>query len=752
MTLAQDITRHYNGDWHGNYGAFPAPGHSKDDRGVTVKDTQDGDVVFNSFNGADWQELKAECRAIGLLPERESRPRSNDGPRETGHYEYVDGDGAVIYRTVRIEEPGKRKRFMAQRPNGRGGWINGMGDVPKVLYRLPDIKAAISKAALTDGGAPTIYLVEGERKADKLASWGLVATAVAFGCKGWRCAYADMIVGCTVIILPDNDDEGRGFADRAAKDIEAAGGNTRIIDLPDLPPKGDIIDWKGTADDLRALVEQVDQAEKQEAPDKASAQAVIKATPFQWRDPSTIPLRPWVYGRWFLRGNVTCVVAPGGVGKSTMLAGTALALATGRALLGKTIWDGPKRVWLWNLEDDLDELSRSIQAAAKHFEIGESDIGDRLFVDSAMEGAGLCTATEVGGDFRLLMPVYEALTAELIARKIDVLVVDPFVSSHEVDENANSKIDKVAKAWSRVANAANCVIVLVHHTNKAGAGEVTALSSRGAVALINAARSTLVLNRMDSDRAEALGIPDDERRRYFAVEDDKPNRAPAAKADWYRLASVDLGNGEMDGLIPGDSIGVAEPWTVPNPFDDVKPSHLLRIQRIIDAGEYRENPQAAYWAGKVVADILDLNVDKKSDKSRIRQLLAGWIDEGALKVEERADKKREIRKWIVVGRWLEHTFAAPETGWARQGTAAEQSECPTTTPHVSGVVGCGRSNGENLGAAKSECGSPDPDDVGDLNCHASNGGDGAAHEAAAPSLQNQFQQPAPTTERSNHDY
>jgi RecA-family ATPase len=76
----------------------------------------------------------------------------------------------------------------------------------------------------------------------------------------------------------------------------------------------------------------------------------------------------------------------------------------------------------------------------------------------------------------------DALTAESLARQIDVLIIDPFVSSHEVEENANSQIDEIAKAWGRVARAANCAIVLVHQTSKAGAAEVTALSARGAVA------------------------------------------------------------------------------------------------------------------------------------------------------------------------------------------------------------------------------------------------------------------------------
>lgn len=73
MTLAQDITKRFNGDWHGDYGAFPTPGHSPSDRGTTVKDdpgAPDG-VLINSFNGGDPIAIKDQCREWGILPGRD---------------------------------------------------------------------------------------------------------------------------------------------------------------------------------------------------------------------------------------------------------------------------------------------------------------------------------------------------------------------------------------------------------------------------------------------------------------------------------------------------------------------------------------------------------------------------------------------------------------------------------------------------------------------------------------------------------
>ncbi|CAM5423687.1 AAA family ATPase [Sphingobium scionense] len=603
-----------------------------------------------------WKDGEANPRTIGndnprydILPGH--AVRLNAGQKIVATYIYGEA-GKVHYRKHRVEpgDDGRDKSFRFDHPDGRGGWTWGDGKRP-IPYRADDLRAS----------SGLIIMTEGEKHADKLAGWGFNATSF----KGWKPEFAQYIAGRPVVILPDHGDDGARQATKALEHVEGAGCQGRIVRLPGLQNDGDdIMDWTGSVEDLRALVQERTTAEK-------ASGIVIRATPYVWREPSAIPPRPWVYGRWFLRGTITGVVAPGGVGKSTMLAGTALALCTGRPLLGKQVWEGQKRVWLWNLEDDLDELSRSIQASAKHYGLTGADVADRLFVDSGMEGASLCTATEEDG-FRLLVPVYDALLAELTDRRIDVLVVDPFVSSHEVEENANGKIDKIAKAWARVAKAANCAIVLVHHTSKAGSGEVTAMSARGAVALINACRSTLVLNRMDKERAEQLGIGDDDRRRYFAVEDDKHNRAPAEKADWYRLASVDLGNGDDDGN-PGDSVGVAEPWTAPNPFDDLTVGHLVAVQSAIAAGDWKEHHTANDWVGNEVARVLGLDESEKADKARIKALLKVWISEGALKVVEKQDKNRQWKKFVEVGRWMNSAPATPSQSVAEHDVAPEHT-------------------------------------------------------------------------------
>lgn len=320
---------------------------------------------------------------------------------------------------------------------------------------------------------------------------------------------------------------------------------------------------------------------------------LISATPYTPRDPAAIPARPWVYGRQLLRGSLSLLVAPGASGKTSLLAATALALATGCPLLGYPVHDGPKRVWLWNLEDSLDELARLIEAARAHYMIGAEEIAGRLFVDSGVEGAALCLAAQRPGKaVELAEATFAAIEREIEARRIDVLILDPFVSAHRAAENDNGAIDAVAKRLARIAVNTNCSVLVSHHTAKLGGSEVSAEKARGASALVNAARSAVAINRLAANDAPKIGVPIEQAARHFRVFDDKNNRAPpATSSEWFRLVSVELGN--------GDSLPVAERYYPPEvSLPEVDPSAAVEA---LGDRPWRDNKQSPEWAGYRVA-------------------------------------------------------------------------------------------------------------------------------------------------------
>lgn len=365
-------------------------------------------------------------------------------------------------------------------------------------------------------------------------------------------------------------------------------------------------------------------------------------TEFVWRDPSTIPPRPWVYGRHLIRKQVSVTVAPGGVGKSSLTICEALSMASGRELLGD--WTAPNlKVWLYNLEDPRDEMDRRIIAAMQHHKVSPDEIAGRLYVDTGRERA-LSTAIQTREGVQIIKPELDALADEIKARGIDVLVIDPFVSSHQASENDNNAIDLVAKEWARLADRCNCAIELVHHTRKTNGEEATTESGRGASALLAAARSGRVLNKMSNELKEEAGVLDDPAT-YFAITRDKANLAPVGDRVWRRMASVELAN--------GDSVGVAEVWTWPDTFDGMSSDDLLKVQNALDGRDAlscRYSDQAGDdWAGVAVADVLGLDV--VADRKRIKKMIEAWLKFGALKKVKIADAKRMERPCLEVGEW-----------------------------------------------------------------------------------------------------
>ena len=173
------------------------------------------------------------------------------------------------------------------------------------------------------------------------------------------------------------------------------------------------------------------------APIDGEAQAEplkITAKPFVWQHPSTFPRREWLYGYHLIRRFLSATVAPGSVGKTSLILVEAVAMASGRNLLGVQVRGGPHTVWVINLEDPLEEIERRVVAILKHFRIDPSEIEGRLFLNSGRD-TDVVVATATKNGTTIAQPVVAALKAEIIAKGADVVVIDPLVKAHRVPEN-----------------------------------------------------------------------------------------------------------------------------------------------------------------------------------------------------------------------------------------------------------------------------------------------------------------------------
>ena len=230
------------------------PGHEDQRASLSFRDGDKG-VLAKCHAGCEVDSITA---ALGLstsdlftdtLPQR----------IEVAHYPYHDEAGMLLYEAVRYIP----KDFRLRRPDGSGGWAWDVKDVRRVLYRLPYLKAQ-----------PTAYIVEGEKDADRLVSLGIPATTSATGSTSWRDEYGDQLVSVgiqRVVIIPDNDPSGEGYAVDVATTCLTRGMQVKIVRLPGLSDKGDVTNWLDAGHPLSELAD------------------LVRATPLATRETLTAP-------------------------------------------------------------------------------------------------------------------------------------------------------------------------------------------------------------------------------------------------------------------------------------------------------------------------------------------------------------------------------------------------------------------------------------------------------------------------------
>ena len=154
--------------------------------------------------------------------------------RATRRDAYHGRDGNECLVVVRFDGI-KGKQFRPFHRND-SGWI--MKDPPGrlPLFRLLELIARPSER---------VFHVEGEKCASELGTLGLLVTTSAHGAKSAHKTDWKPLAGRKVVILPDNDEEGRAYAQMVGEILShlSPPAAVQIIELPGLPPKGDCVDW-----------------------------------------------------------------------------------------------------------------------------------------------------------------------------------------------------------------------------------------------------------------------------------------------------------------------------------------------------------------------------------------------------------------------------------------------------------------------------------------------------------------------------
>ncbi|RLC97209.1 MAG: hypothetical protein DRI46_13175 [Chloroflexi bacterium] len=388
------------------------------------------------------QKTKTAVRTTGKLASPNKHPKQK--PIITQVYQYTDEAGAVLFEKVRLDP----KSFRVRVPSGNGQYVWKIGNTRRVLYNLPAVIES-----------DVIYIVEGEKDADRLNSLGLVATCNFDGASAnrqkpkWATEYNPFFADKTVFIFPDNDEPGDSHAANIKQQISDLAKSVKIVDLPDLDPAGDVSDWLnngGTVDKLLDICKR-DQPIKHKWKIRTLKDAFQELTPTEYIIDPILPKRS--LSIWF--------GAPGSLKSMILMDLTFAIMAAGEFIPGrqndKMLCSKARVLWI-DLDNGNDVLKERLSAMARARNISEDENG---FIYVTMPDPWLFIS-DVNSQMDL-----KALINDF---KADLVIIDNLSTiTGDIDENSASMVRVMAPLRAMTAEL-DTAFILIHHQRKGGAG------------------------------------------------------------------------------------------------------------------------------------------------------------------------------------------------------------------------------------------------------------------------------------------
>jgi len=216
------------------------PSHDDQHASLSIGEGHNGGIVIKCHAGC----VTADVLAAMDLTLRDLAPVTAAGSTPVTVYRYDNERGEPVFEVVRTPD----KRFWQRLP---GAEKAGLGDTPRCLYRIPDLLKA-------DPSKP-VFVVEGEKDADRLWAVGMPATTSPMGAGKWRPEYTEWLSSRlrdrSFVILPDNDEPGIKHANEVLSSLRGAGLKAQSKMLPHLPPHGDVSDWLANGGSPEQLAE-----------------------------------------------------------------------------------------------------------------------------------------------------------------------------------------------------------------------------------------------------------------------------------------------------------------------------------------------------------------------------------------------------------------------------------------------------------------------------------------------------------------
>ena len=461
----------------------PCPAHRCGDKNPSLSVNQHKNTWFCGPSGRGGNAWELAALLAGCDPSDKSAVKSwlrehglLNGKRDdlipVAEYVYRKETGEPVSKTIRYETP-TGKTFRQFRPNGNGKWVPGLEGVKLIPYRLNEWQEK-----------DMVFPCEGEKCADALWEWGIPSTCNPMGAGKWRSEYNAHFAGKRVVILPDNDPPGEAHARDVAGHLFPAAKAIKIVRLPDVPAKGDIVDWIAAGGTREQFLEVVKAAPPLTAADVAawkpsdSRQAGFNLV--RLRDLLSEPEEKvsWIVQDRLPSGGFSILAGKPKAGKSTLARCLALAVARGEPFLGWATVQGP--VIYLALEEKRSEVRAHFRA------MGAS--GDEPI---------LIHAAQAPQDAVL------ALGKIVKEHETRLIIVDPLLKMARVrSEKEYAEVSAALEPLLNLARESGAHLLAVYHSPKADRADLID-SPIGSTAFAAAVDTLLVLKRTKEYRTLA---------------------------------------------------------------------------------------------------------------------------------------------------------------------------------------------------------------------------------------------------------
>ncbi len=438
------------------------PAHEDENPSLSISEGSDKKILLNCFAGCTTQAI---CTSLNLeVSDLFNASMTSYLPPMRITYSYKDETGQELYRKIRMEPGigGKNKSFYSERIADDGTTHHNLNGVRRVLYNLPEVMQGIAEGN-------QIFLVEGEKDADKLTSHGLIASTALDSLK-WTDEFSAMLKGANVVLLYDMDDTGMQRKDMLCANLHNKVRQLRVVDLPGLEYREshgqDVSDWLTMGHTTAELLDIVSrtpdyspqtQAPKTGDPYSPGEKGKIRAVHLGEFLAMELPKQEMLLSPFLPSQGLAMIYAKRGVGKTHIALGIASAVARGGEFLK---WEAPKPKKVLFIDGEMpgvaiQERLRRIAATDEFDLIAEGNL--RLITPDLQDGPMPNLSTLAGRNS----------IDELIADS-DLIIIDNISSLFRSGVENEADSWQPAQDWALELRKRGKSILFIHHAGKGG--------------------------------------------------------------------------------------------------------------------------------------------------------------------------------------------------------------------------------------------------------------------------------------------